>query len=187
MAIHTQTEYSKRAQSKEDADAFAEATELYLRSAFWRLSEYGIADSSNALLSIADLLRSLICAKKYKNDYITQNIQQILISISLIIQDNTDDKCLQGLTWEWIGDSQLIIGSSTAVEHYKRADQDFEEVSDTLQRSWSMEPEFDQAYWAFIDFINYRNEDLELLDETEGLDFNKRINWKMEYIKNISN
>lgn len=69
------------------------------------------------------------------------------------LQRNTDEKPIQGLASEWLGDAKLMVGDDDAIEHYEQALETFQSLSINDRLFWGAEPEFDNAYGAMKEFL----------------------------------
>lgn len=93
---------------------------------------------------------------------------------------DTDDRGLIGLYTEWLGDVHFMTGSGNAAEHYRNAIEEYELTSEGKQFSWGMEEEFDYAYWAVSEFLEFEGYER---DQFPELDFESRARRKLEMSK----
>jgi len=190
------TELARQASSAEKSGEYDRASELYFKSAGERIGSYlwtDREDGSNGNLALADLLRAVYCARRGDEDERAENIGLVYEGTASVLQTTTDLRDAKGVIEELVGDCYLLLERETAVDHYQQATTQYELLSNTMQLSWGMEPEFVHAQWVVDDYINWVGIDL---DDQFGIntsissalsdDFSERIKLKIEISKRSS-
>lgn len=186
--VKVKTKLCKQAKQKEDLGEYNRASNLYVRSAFERLATTGFRtgpEDSNTLLSVGDLLRGIFCAVQF-NSSKAESIQIVTQGILELLQSQTSNPCVQGILFEWTGDSRLIIAKNDCMDYYRNSLMIYEHVDIDEQRNWGVEPEIDYAYWAFEDFVSWSKlNGVPTTDTPLQMDFLARIHFKQEIAKSI--
>lgn len=170
------------AREHEKRGEYRQASASYARLAFDDLVEANFEPTRQTRLAIGHLLEAISCDSIAENQFRAQQLQIFSEQILTIVQEDTDELALEGLTYEWIGDSYLFVGSPVAIGKYDTAREIYEGLSDVPQRGWGMEEEFDYAYWAFESFIDSKGYSIPAHLE---IDFTNRIQFKLKVAEEV--
>lgn len=99
------------------------------------------------------------------------------------LYETTNDECLKGLVYEWLGDLQFYMENDDCLGYYSKAREYFERNAFDDWMSWGAVPPFDNAYGAMSDFL--ANEGIEFDDYS--LKFIERIDTKTALYHELCN
>lgn len=188
MRVQIKTEYSKEAEALRSEGEFERASDYYLRSATSRLTNYlgeENVDESNLNLALADVLAATIAAVRARNDKTAENLATLCAGLASLLTDRSNYQGFEGIAAEITGDCFLISGLN-GKQHYRRAARVYNDFDEDECLNWGMEPEFEEAYLRFVEYIEGEEEFSDLQpagDEDVQYDFKSRITKKTEHMK----
>lgn len=168
---------SESARELEDAGDYDDAARKYAREGFDRflVSHFGL--DGECRIGIGMILQAISCDVRAGNSRRAEHLFAIIEPLLVELRYGTDDNVLRGLAFEWLGDGKLMLEEGDAVENYRSALLQFQDLTweDT---TWQEEPDFMQAYWAMESFSQYHGR--ELPPPVPSVEFQERVEAKIE-------
>lgn len=177
MGVVWHTPESERAEQHADDGDHQTAASLAARSAQSRFQQHGLTSlGSNGNMAVGDLLFAICCARKAGAEDTAVHLRGTLGFYTRVIHKCAHRRlrdewpsvtwaCLAGLCEEWTGDAYLLTGDGKAGWYYDRAEPWYHLEGcreEHLQRDspapcwqWGMEPEFEKAWEAFQQHIDW--------------------------------
>lgn len=190
MGVVWHTSESERAETHADHGDYEVAASLSAQSALARFQQYGLASlGSNSNMAVGDLFSAICYARQAGADDTAVRLSGTLEAYTRVIRQCAHQRlreewpsmtwaCLVGLCEEWIGDAYLLTGDETASRYYDRAEswyrlegcreRHMDRESPAPCWQWGLEPEFDKAWAAFEEYIEWL--DTNVWGEVEKLD-----------------
>lgn len=169
----------------EEAGDFAAAAKLYANRGFDTLADADFEmDSSTARVAMGHLLEAISCYARAEEEGRTELLYAILKELVMAAEPKTDDRCLEGIFEEWIGDGLLMTGRDDATRHYEKARRLFAEAGFDKRMSWGMEEAFDYGFWAFEGFAEAHGFEVPS-GLVRGDRFDERIAFKLDVARSI--
>lgn len=171
------------ARELEDAGDYTAAAGEYALVGFEKLLDSQFVLDGEGRIGIGMLLQAISCDVRAGNSRRADHLFAIIEPLLVDLRDRTDDHVLRGLAFEWLADGKLMLGAEGAVENYRSALLQFQDLTweDT---TWQEEPDFIHAYWAMESFSQYHGR--ELPPPVPTVAFQERVAAKIELAGDLS-
>lgn len=164
----------------EAAGDYDAAAAGYARDGFDNLLRGHFRPSSRTRIGVGLLLQSVSCDRRADNTRRASHVGDICRQLLVDIEASADEPILTGLSIEWRGDVELMLGGSDPIEHYDRAGPYFQSM-DWRDERWTDEPDFMHCYWAIQEYITHH--DGSLPENPDEMSFTERLDRKRAFAR----
>lgn len=175
-------EFLEEAMQHEDAGRLREAAKFYALEAFATYIQANYRNGRGFRIASALMLESICADVRGGNEDRAKTHLGLIKEFLSEIADDSEQMPPSGLGWEWLGDAHLLVGDSSAVEYYRRAQEIFEDLDLDDMLFWGAESEYDYAFGAMKSYFEWKGVEY---PENHSLNFVNRVEAKIEVAKGL--